>query len=82
MEGVSREAIAEERMWRKRPDGIAIQMPTETKSDFVSVGICIAIKMSTETKEFLSRSSRECLTLPDKKQRSNTHPSDQLLVID
>jgi hypothetical protein len=72
MEGVSREAIAEERMWRKRPDGIAIKMPTETKSG-----------------EFLSRSSRECLTLqsiytvqPDKKQRSNTHPSDQLLVID
>ena len=32
MEGVSREKIAEERMWRKRPDGIAIKMPTETKS--------------------------------------------------
>jgi hypothetical protein len=31
-ERVSREEIAEERMWRKRPDGVAIKMSTETKS--------------------------------------------------
>jgi hypothetical protein len=45
---VSRKEIAEERMWRKRPDGIAIKMSTDE---------------------------------PNRWQKINTHPSDQLLAI-
>jgi hypothetical protein len=34
--GAPREAIAEERIWNKRPDGLAIKMPTpETVAEFV-----------------------------------------------
>jgi hypothetical protein len=45
---VSRKEIAEERMWRKRPDGVAIKMSTDE---------------------------------PNRWQKINTHPSDQLLAI-
>ena len=34
--GIPRETIAEERIWNKRPDGLAIKMPTsETAGEFV-----------------------------------------------
>ena len=50
MEGVSRENIAEERMWRKRPDGIAAikMMPTATKSAGFTVE-----RMSDATNQYM-----------------------------
>jgi hypothetical protein len=37
--GIPMETIAEERMWKKRPDGLAIKMPTpETVGEFVITG--------------------------------------------
>jgi hypothetical protein len=34
-QGISHEQIAEDRLWNKRPDGIAFQMPTDTKSGVI-----------------------------------------------
>jgi hypothetical protein len=34
-QGISHEQIAEDRLWNKRPDGIALQMPTDTKSGVI-----------------------------------------------
>ena len=34
-QGISHEHIAEDRLWNKRPDGIAFQMPTDTKSGVI-----------------------------------------------
>jgi hypothetical protein len=36
-QGISHEQIAEDRLWNKRPDGIAFQMPTDTKSGVISL---------------------------------------------
>jgi hypothetical protein len=33
--GISHEQIVEDRLWNKRPDGIAFQMPTDTKSGVI-----------------------------------------------
>ena len=34
-QGISHEQIAEDRLWNKRPDGIAFKMPTDTKSGVI-----------------------------------------------
>jgi hypothetical protein len=34
-QGISHEQIVEDRLWNKRPDGIAFQMPTDTKSGVI-----------------------------------------------
>ena len=42
---VSRETIAEERFWSKRPDGIALKKPTETKKVVSGRGECVRMKL-------------------------------------
>jgi hypothetical protein len=51
-----RETIAKERLWRKRPDGIAIKRPTKTKSGVFcilelqeDVGCCGSIYRKSQT---------------------------------
>ena len=34
-QGISHEQITEDRLWNKRPDGIAFKMPTDTKSGVI-----------------------------------------------
>ena len=34
-EGVSHEKIVQDRLWNKRPDGIAFRMPTKTKAGVI-----------------------------------------------
>jgi hypothetical protein len=34
-QGISHEQITEDRLWNKRPDGIAWKMPTDTKSGVI-----------------------------------------------
>ena len=34
-QGISHEQIAEDRLWNKRPDGIAFKMPTKSKSGVI-----------------------------------------------
>jgi hypothetical protein len=34
-QGISHEQISEDRLWNKRPDGIAFKMPTDTKSGVI-----------------------------------------------
>ena len=52
----SSEEITEERMWSKRPDGIAIKMPTEKKSgEFVILELKT---MSNITDQYVSRAQR------------------------
>ena len=59
MEGVSREKIAEERMWRNRPDGIAIKMPAATKSgSFCILGFTVA-RTSDATDQYVVRAKRD-----------------------
>jgi hypothetical protein len=36
-QGISHEQIPEDRLWNKRPDGIAFKMPTDTKSGVISL---------------------------------------------
>ena len=51
--GVSRADIAQARLWNKRPDGIAIKMPTKDKQgEFVILEFKI---MSDVTENYLSR---------------------------
>ena len=51
--GISREEIALERIWNKRPDGFAIKMPTtETAGEFV---ILKFKRMSGVTDEYVTR---------------------------
>ena len=67
-ERVSREEIAKERTWRKRPDGIATKMSTETKSG----EFCILEfkRMSDVTDEF----DINMLCEPNRWQKIKTHP--------
>ena len=34
-QGISHEQIDEDRLWNKRPDGVAFKMPTDTKSGVI-----------------------------------------------
>lgn len=55
-EGDTREEITEERIRLKRPDGIAIKMPTDTKlGEFVSLEFK---KMSDVTDQYVTQSKR------------------------
>ena len=35
LEGIPHEQIAQDRIWNKRPDGIAFKMPTKTKAGVI-----------------------------------------------
>ena len=51
--GIPRESIAEDRIWSKRPDGLAIKMPTSTKmGEFV---ILEFKRMSDVTDQYVTR---------------------------
>ena len=51
--GIPRETIATERIWNKRPDGLAIKMPTsETVGEFV---ILEFKRMSDVTDQYVTR---------------------------
>ncbi len=63
-------SITKERMWRKRPDGIAVKMPRETKSE----EFCIL-----EFKR-MSDVTDQC-TVYEPNKGITTHSSDQLLVV-
>jgi hypothetical protein len=59
-QGISHEQIVEDRLWNKRPDGIAFQMPTDTKSGV----ICLLEfkRMSDVTSHYIVRSKSVALT--------------------
>jgi hypothetical protein len=58
-QGISHEQIAEDRLWNKRPDGIAFQMPTDTKSGV----ICLLEfkRMSDVTSHYIVRAKSVAL---------------------
>ena len=58
-QGISHEHIAEDRLWNKRPDGIAFQMPTDTKSGV----ICLLEfkRMSDVTSHYIVRAKSVAL---------------------
>jgi hypothetical protein len=58
-QGISHEQITEDRLWNKRPDGIAFQMPTDTKSGV----ICLLEfkRMSDVTSHYIVRPKRVAL---------------------
>ena len=72
-EGDTREEITEERIRLKRPDGIAIKMPTDTKlGEFVSLEFK---KMSDVTDQYVTRLSetRRRGSICDHKINSKQH---------
>jgi hypothetical protein len=58
-QGISHEQIVEDRLWKKRPDGIAFQMPTDTKAGV----ICLLEfkRMSDVTSHFIVRAKSVAL---------------------
>jgi hypothetical protein len=59
-QGISHEQIAEDRLWNKRPDGIAFKMPTDTKSGV----ICLLEfkRMSDVTSHYIVRARSVAMT--------------------
>jgi len=54
--GMPREKIAEERIWNKRPDGLAIKMPTSAKmGEFVILDFK---RMSDVTDQYMTRAKQ------------------------
>jgi hypothetical protein len=59
-QGISHEQIAEDRLWNKRPDGIAFKIPTDTKSGV----ICLLEfkRMSDVTSHYIVRTKSVAVT--------------------
>ena len=59
-QGISHEQIAEDRLWNKRPDGIAFKMPTDTESGV----ICLLEfkRMSDVTSHYIVRVQNVTMT--------------------
>ena len=59
-QGISNEQITEDRLWNKRPDGIAWKMPTDTKSGV----ICLLEfkRMSDVTSHYIVRAKSVTMT--------------------
>ena len=55
--GIPQEQIAQDRLWNKRPDGVAFKMPTKTKTGV----ICLLEfkRMSDVTSHYIVRAKRE-----------------------
>ena len=64
--GIPHEQIAHDRLWNKRPDGIAFKMPTTTKTGV----ICLLefTRMSDVTNQYIVRAKRDT---------DSTHLSDR-----
>ena len=59
-QGISHEQIAEDRLWNKRPDGIAFKMPTDTKSGVICL---LEFKcMSDVTSHYIVRTKSVTMT--------------------
>ncbi len=59
-QGISHEQIAEDRLWNKRPDGIACKMPTDTKLGVISL---LEFKhMSDVTSHYIVRAKSVSMT--------------------
>ena len=59
-QGISHEQITEDRLWNKRPDGVAFKMPTDTKSGV----ICLLEfkRMSDVTSHYIVRVKSVAMT--------------------
>jgi hypothetical protein len=59
-QGISHEQIAEDRLWNKRPDGIAFKIPTDIKSGVICL---LEFKsMSDVTSHYIVRDKRVTMT--------------------
>ena len=58
--GIPQEQIAQDRLWNKRPDGVAFKMPTKTKTGV----ICLLEfkRMSDVTSHYIVRAKRDVET--------------------
>ncbi len=72
-QGIPRETIVEERIWNKRPDGLAIKIPISEKvGEFV---IQEFMRMSDVTNQYVTRSKRVAVT-----RQQSRHENKHLTV--
>ncbi len=56
--GIPREQIAQDRIWNKRPDGIAFKMPTKTKAGVICLLEFKRMSVSDVTNQYIVRAKR------------------------